>query len=123
MDNLYIKRKDNGKKRNITIDARLYDMASKLLEYNPNCVFAISKVFEEKSDGALGKELETIPCIVVNMAVNTLMIPSCFKLLPGNYLTTWCDNDPSVKLERRKIMFKDGNIKEKTIKDLYLKIK
>ena len=123
MENIYTKRKDNSKKKNITIDPKLYDIADKLLEYNPDCVFAISKSFMLNGNGSLGKEIRRMPCIITSIEVNKLVIPSCFKLLEGNYLSTWCDDDPLIKLESRNIIFEDGDIKGKKIKNLYLKIK
>ena len=77
MEKVYTKRKDNNKEKKITIDAKLYDIANELLKANPDGVFAISKKFVLKTDGSLGIAMHEEPCIITDINIKELVIPSC----------------------------------------------
>lgn len=123
MEKVYTRRKDNSKGKKVTIDAKLYDIANEFLKVNPDGVFAISKKFVLKADGGLGIVVNEEPCIITDINIKNLVIPSCFRLRKGKYLTTWCDNEYIAQIECKDIIFEDGNINDKDIKDFYLKIK
>lgn len=120
MNYFYTKRK---KVNNSAINANLCDIASELLKLNPDGVFAISSTFEEKGNDMLGDEIVSTPCIISTIPVKFLTIPSCFKLVGGEYLSTWCDEDPIVKIIHKKIVFRDAQIEGKKYKDHFMKIK
>ncbi len=103
------------------VDKRLETFCDDILELNPDAFFAISKKFVENPDKSLKSEIKGLPVIVSSLEIKDLTIPSGYSIV-DNYLTTWCDDEPLVKIIHSDMMFIDGDVNGKTIKGLYLDI-
>lgn len=104
------------------IDKRLAMFCDDILELNQDAIFAISKKFVENPDKSLKSEINGLPVIVSSVAIKDLTIPSGYSIVDNSYLTTWCDDDPLVKVIHSDMKFIDGEVNGKIIKGLYLDI-
>lgn len=104
------------------VDKRLETFCDDILELNPDAFFAISKKFVENPDKSLKSEIKGLPVIVSSLEIKDLTIPSGYSIVDNNYLTTWCDDEPLVKIIHSDMKFIDGDVNGKTIKGLYLDI-
>ena len=102
-------------------DEKLLSVCKELMVSNPETSFVISKKFKVASDEKILTEISGLPVIVTTTPVEELDIPSCFGL-KGDYLTTWCDDDPLVILVHSNITYTDGEINGRLIKHLYVDI-
>lgn len=114
---MYQKRKKVTQK---AFNEKLISVCDELLEFNEDVFLAISKKFVENPDKSLGEEIESLPIIISSISVDKLVIPPSLRLKDGNYITTWCDNDPLIKVIHSKMNFYDGEINGKIFKNLYL---
>lgn len=112
---------------------KLQNYCSDLLAYNPDATFVISKRFIEnaKDEGFVEIKDKNIPIIYSSVTPEKLLNPKSFtirKIYEGDeehyYLTIWCDMEiPLARIVHKQLVFTDGDIKGKEIKNLYLDIK
>lgn len=122
---MYKKRK---KFTNRAYDIKLAIICDKLIEINTSAFFAISKKFIEKKDGSLGRDLtldgkNEVPIIISSVPVETLFIPSTYRLNEDGVLTNWDGDVVLAKLVHYQMMFTDGQINGENYTDLNLDIK
>lgn len=114
---MYKKRKKVSK--NLT-NQTIATLCEEILKYNEDAILATSKRFIEKESGI--EEIKDKLPIIYTSEPN-IQLPSSLKLLLGKYITNWCDDIPLAILEYKQMSFKDGEINDKLIKNLYLTIK
>ena len=111
--------KKNKKVNDDLIDNRLYSFCNDLLKYNDDSFFIISKKFVENN--GVFEEIKQIPVIISSTEIERLLVPSGYKIIDNCYLTTWCDvKRPLARLEHKNIIFKDGDINDKKVKNLFM---
>lgn len=103
-------------------DSKLAAISNELLFYNEDAVFAISKNYVErnKTDG-LFEEVKSCPIIISSIPLEKLELPS-YYILRNDELTLWTDDEVIAKIVYSNLVFRDGNINDKKVKDLYLNI-
>lgn len=109
-----------SKVNDMAVDKRLSGICEDLLDLNEDAVFLIAKRFVENGDKTLKSEISGLPVIISSIPLNKLTIPSSYSVTESNYLRTWCDDDPIIKLLYSEIKFSDGEINGKKITNLYL---
>lgn len=112
---------------------KLQNYCSDLLAYNPDATLIISKRFIENANDKGFTEIKdkNIPIIYSSVDPGELLNPRSLtirKIYEGDeehyYLTLWCDREiPLARIVHKQLVFTDGDIKGKEIKNLYLDIK
>ena len=111
---------------------KLQNYCSDLLAYNPNATLIISKRFIENAEdkGFVEVKEKNIPIIYSSVSPKELISPQSLtirKMYEDDeehyYLTLWCDKIPLARIVHKQLVFTDGDIKNKKIKNLYLELK
>ncbi len=104
------------------IDKRLYIICEDFLKVNETTIFAISKKYIEKLDNECIPDVKQLPVIFSSSSIEDLIIPPGLTLNEDGYISTWCDNDPLIKLVHKNFNFVDLDSKNgKKVKHLEIK--
>lgn len=104
------------------IDKRLETICNDFLKINDTAIFAISKKFIERTDNQFDYDVKQLPVIISSIPIEELIIPSGLSVNENGYISTWCDNDPLIKLVHKNFNFVDLDSKNgKKVKHLEIK--